>query len=71
MIKSLLPGIKAQSSEEKLHMERLGDTGYYGEGMVSLTARAAYNFISSCFAVRLTMMRDSGTGERGQAWETF
>lgn len=32
------------------HMEWLGDTGYYGEGMVSLTARTAYNFISSCFA---------------------
>lgn len=39
--KELIAGIKAQSNEEKLHMEWLGDTGYYGEGMVSLTARTA------------------------------
>jgi hypothetical protein len=41
VIKSLLSGIKAQSNEEKLHMEWPDDTGYYGEGMVSLTARTA------------------------------
>lgn len=44
-------------------MEWLGDTGCYGEGMVSLTASTAYHFISSCFAARLTTMRDSPARE--------
>ncbi len=39
--KELIVGRKAQSNEEKLHMECPDDTGYYGEGMVSLTARTA------------------------------